>query len=121
MPADGRAPGLLPGTLDLLILKTLSRGPDHGYGIARRIRQVSEKVLEVEEGSLYPALHRLEKRGLLVSRWCRSESNRRAKLYRLTRRGRAQLAREEASWCTVAEAVGRVLSAPRARAAGGAT
>ena len=81
--ARNKPPELLPGTLDLMILKTLAVGPNHGYGIARRIKQTSGDVLHVEEGSLYPALHRLAKRGCLDSEWRSSESNRRAKYYRL--------------------------------------
>ena len=102
---------LLPGTLEMMILKTLSLDPNHGYGIARRIRQVSDDVLRVEEGSLYPALHRLERRGVITSEWRRSESNRRAKYYRLTAGGRKALARETESWTRLAEAVGKVMNA----------
>ncbi len=104
-----KQPDLLPGTLDMMILKTLATGPNHGYGIARRIRQTSEEVLRVEEGSLYPALHRLEKRGCLVSEWRRSESNRRAKYYRLTPAGRARLKTETTAWIELSTAIGRVM------------
>jgi len=106
-------PALLPGTLDLLILKTLSVGSNHGYGIARRIHEASEEVLTVEEGSLYPALHRLEKRGLIRAEWRRSDANRRAKYYSLTADGRRDLRRETASWRELSAAIGRVLAAPR--------
>jgi transcriptional regulator len=102
---------LLPGTLDMLILKTLANGPNHGYGIARRIRAVSQEVLSVEEGSLYPALHRLEKAGAIEAEWRASESNRRAKYYKLTARGRALLRREVDLWERVSGAIGKVLSA----------
>jgi PadR family transcriptional regulator PadR len=100
---------ILPGTLDMLILKTVSRGPMHGYGIAEFIEQVSDDVLKVEEGALYPALHRLEVRGLLSSQWGASDNNRRAKFYRLTARGRRELQQEAASWDRVAAAVTRVM------------
>jgi PadR family transcriptional regulator PadR len=104
-----QTPELLQGTLDMMILKTLSVGPNHGYGIVRRIRQVSDDVLSVEEGSLYPALHRLEKRGCLAATWKPSESNRRAKYYRLTAKGRRQLGADEARWSTLSRAIGKVL------------
>jgi transcriptional regulator len=110
-------PELLQGTLDMMILKTLSFAPNHGYGVARRIRQASGDVLEIEEGSLYPALHRLERRGFLTAEWQRSESNRRAKFYRLTPRGRAQLEADTSRWKQMAAAVGKVMgAAPRATA-----
>ncbi len=111
--ATDQSPELLQGTLDMLVLKTLSLGPNHGYGVARRIKQISDEVLEVEEGSLYPALHRLAKRRYLASQWRRSESNRRAKYYQLTQRGRAQLANEIANWKQVSTAIGKVLGARR--------
>lgn len=101
---------LLQGTLDLLILKTLSWGSTHGYGIARWIQQVTDDVLRVEEGSLYPALHRLEKRGLIASEWGLSENNRRAKYYALTARGRQQLRAETSTWSTFSDAVSKVLT-----------
>ena len=107
-------PELLQGTLDMLVMQTLANGANHGYGIARRIRQVSDEVLNVEEGSLYPALHRLEKRGYLKADWRRSENNRRAKFYALTRRGRAQRKREAAAWEVMAAAIGKVMSASSA-------
>lgn len=99
----------LQGALDLLILKTLQRQPMHGYGIAQRIQQVSEDSLRVEEGSLYPALHRIEQQGLISAEWRSTESHRRAKYYRLTAAGRLQLAREEANWGRVSSAVAKVL------------
>jgi PadR family transcriptional regulator, regulatory protein PadR len=102
---------LLQGTLDLLILKTLSWGPSHGYAIVRRIQQISGDELAVSEGSLYPALHRLDERGWVESEWRISEHNRRAKFYRLTARGRAQLRAEAATWERFVVAVGRVLRA----------
>ena len=101
---------LLQGTLDLLILKTLSWGSTHGYGIARWIQQVTGDVLRVEEGSLYPALHRLEKRGWIRSDWGLSENNRRAKYYELTARGQQQLRAEASSWSVFTDAVGKVLT-----------
>jgi PadR family transcriptional regulator len=100
---------LVQGTLDMLILKTLSRGALHGWGIAQHIRQVSDEVLRVEEGSLYPALHRLELDDFIDSEWGLSENNRRAKYYRLTARGRKQLAREHNSWSRLAAAIARVM------------
>jgi PadR family transcriptional regulator, regulatory protein PadR len=101
---------LLPGTLDMLVLKTLSSGGVlHGYGIAEHIRTVSEEVLRVEEGSLYPALQRLEMQGLVDSEWGQSANNRRARFYRLTREGRKALGDAEASFDRVIEAIGRVM------------
>src|SRR5438876_8591704 len=100
---------LLPGTLDMLILKSLSRGDLHGYAIVQFIQHSSRDVLRVEEGALYPALHRLEVRGLLSSEWGTSENNRRAKFYRLTALGRHQLDDEAAHWRRVASAVTRVM------------
>src|SRR6478672_7403766 len=100
---------LLQGTLDLLILKTLADHPMHGWGISQRIQAVSQEVLQVNQGSLYPALHRLEKQGLIASEWGNSENNRQAKFYELTKRGRKQLAEETANWERLAQAVGRVL------------
>jgi PadR family transcriptional regulator PadR len=101
---------LVPGTLDMLILKTVSRGESmHGYAIATSIRHTSADVLRVDEGALYPALHRLELRGLLRSNWGVSENNRRAKYYRLTAPGRRELDREAASWHRVAAAIARVM------------
>lgn len=109
-PADD----LLPGTLDLLILQSLAAGQRHGYSIAKRIQQTSEGVLEVEEGSLYPALHRLERRGWVASEWGLSDSNRRAKYYKLTAAGRRSLGTERETWERVSGAIGRVLRAPAA-------
>jgi PadR family transcriptional regulator, regulatory protein PadR len=100
---------LLPGTLDMLILKALGRGRAHGYGVAQFIQQASREVLRVEEGALYPALHRLEVRGLLKAEWGTSENNRRAKYYRLTAEGRRALDEETAYWTRVAAAVTRVM------------
>jgi PadR family transcriptional regulator PadR len=99
----------LPGTLDMLILKTLSRGEMHGYAIAQFIQSASDEVLKVEEGALYPALHRLEVRGLLRSEWGASDNNRRAKFYRLTAIGRRALENEAELWERVATAVTRVM------------
>jgi transcriptional regulator len=101
--------GLMQGTLDMLILKTLTRGLMHGYSIAEFIQQTSDDVLRVEEGALYPALHRLELRGLLASEWGVSENNRRAKYYRITAAGRKQLAGEAASWDRLSGAVARIM------------
>jgi PadR family transcriptional regulator len=99
----------LQGTLDLLILKALIRAPMHGYGIALKIQQTSEDALRVEEGSLYPALHRIEQMGWIRAEWKSSENKRLAKYYRLTPAGRKQLAREEEKWSRVSEAVAKVL------------
>jgi PadR family transcriptional regulator, regulatory protein PadR len=100
---------LLQGTLDLLILKVVALGPVHGYGIAQRIRQISRDVLQVQQGSLYPALHRLEKRGWLQADWGESDNGRQAKFYRLSAKGRRQLAAEEQTWIRLAKAVGLIL------------
>jgi PadR family transcriptional regulator len=100
---------LVQGTLPLLILRTLATGPNHGFAIARRIQQVSNEVLKVEEGSLYPALHRLEVQGWIDSEWRATENNRNAKYYRLTRSGRKQLEREAARWNAIADAIATVL------------
>ena len=99
----------LPGTLDMLILKALNRGAQHGYGIAEFIQTASDDVLKVEEGALYPALHRLEVRGWLKSEWGVSDNNRRAKFYKLSALGRRELAKETAYWDRVAAAVTRVM------------
>lgn len=107
----GRTPdGLLPGTLDLLILRVLAGGPLHGYGIAQRLRLVSEDVLDVGESSLYPALQRLLLNDDVDAEWAPSENNRRARFYRLTRAGRKRLAAERASYERMTTAIGRVLS-----------
>src|SRR5436309_13402836 len=98
------------GTLDLLILKVIALGPVHGYAIAQRLEQVSRGVVKVPEGSLYPALHRLENRGLLAADWKKTETGREAKFYRLTRKGRKQLEVEAASWQRLIEAVGLILA-----------
>jgi PadR family transcriptional regulator PadR len=100
---------LLHGTLDLLVLRTLSGGPMHGYTVARRIRDRSREVLLVEEGALYPALHRLERKGWIESEWGLSENNRRAKFYQLTARGRKQMREELAGWERYVAAVTRVI------------
>ena len=100
---------LLPGTLDMLILKTLSRQVMHGYGIAEHIRQVSAEVLKVEEGSLYPALQRLQLQGLITSEWGHSVNNRRARYYRLTTAGRRQLGETETSFGRLIDAITRVM------------
>jgi len=103
---------LMQGTLELLILKTLSRGSMHGYGIAQRIHEAVDEVLRIEDGSLYPALYRMEERGWVSSEWGVSENNRRAKFYTLTVKGRAQLRIEAATWARFAEAVFAALEAP---------
>ena len=100
---------LLQGTLDLLILRTLAFGPAHGHSVARSIRASSGEVLQVEAGSLYPALHRLEKRGLIASRWDHSELGKRARFYRLTAAGRRQLSAEQSVWDQLSAAIARVL------------
>ena len=102
---------LLQGTLDVLVLKTLSWGPRHGYAVARWIERVTDDVLRVEEGSLYPALHRLERRGWVSSAWGLSESGRRVKLYELTAQGRRQLHDELSTWERFADAMGKALRA----------
>jgi transcriptional regulator len=100
---------LVQGTLGMLILKTLLRGPMHGYGIAQSIQQVSDEVLRVEEGSLYPALHRLELDGMVDSEWGQSANNRRAKYYRLSAPGRKQLQLETSNWKRLSEAIARIM------------
>ena len=100
---------LLQGTLDLLILKVVALGPVHGYGISQRIRQISDSVLQVQQGSLYPALQRLEKRGWLAGDWGESENGRQAKFYRLSAKGRKQLAAEEKTWKRLSNAVALIL------------
>jgi PadR family transcriptional regulator len=102
---------LLQGTLDVLILKTLRAGSMHGWGISQRIQQLSEDVLQVNQGSLYPALYRLEGKGWIRSSWGASENNRRARFYELTKKGQRQLAEEEEGWERFAAAVARVLAA----------
>ena len=105
---------LLQGTLDLLILRTLSLGPLHGYGISQRLEQLTRGVFHVIAGTFFPALYRLEEQGLLAARWGRSENNRRARFYSLTRAGEKRLADETRNWETVATAIGRVLRATEA-------
>jgi len=100
---------LLQGTLDMLILKTLALEPMHGYGIAVRIQQISKDVLRVNQGSLYPALRRLERRGWIEAEWGESENNRRARFYHLTKAGRKQLKEETQEWERLAQAVARIL------------
>jgi len=99
------------GTLDLLILKVVALGPLHGYAIAQRMQSMSRNVVQVQQGSLYPALHRLENRGLLAAEWKLTETGREAKFYRLTARGRSQLGAEEASWRRLTQAIGAILAA----------
>ena len=106
----GNKSDLLQGTLDLLILKTLDADAMHGWGISLRIQEVSGDVLQVNQGSLYPALHRLEQQGLISAEWGNSENNRQAKFYALTRAGRKQLEQETRNWERLAGAVARVLS-----------
>ena len=101
---------LLQGTLDLLILKTLALGAQHGWGISQRIQQISENVLRVNQGSLYPALQRLDTAGWIESEWGASENNRQAKYYRLTKTGQRQLKEETVQWQRMAEAVARILA-----------
>jgi PadR family transcriptional regulator PadR len=100
---------VLQGTLALLVLKTLTRGPMHGYGITLHIQQVSQEFLRVEEGSLYPALHRMEQDGWIAAEWGTSENNRRARFYNLTAKGRKKLAEEEKNWARLTQAVASVL------------
>jgi len=107
-PEDQRLE-LLQGTLDMLILRTLQWGPEHGHGIGLAIRQQSEELLKVETGSLYPALHRLVKRGWLKAEWGISDGNQRAKFYRLTPAGRAQLSREQQRWSQLVHAIGLIM------------
>jgi PadR family transcriptional regulator len=108
--SDGERLELLQGTLDMLILRTLQWGPRHGHGIGQTIRTQSDGLLKVETGSLYPALHRLEKRGWLKSEWDVSEANQRAKFYTLTAKGKAQLSREQDRWSQLVHAIGRIMN-----------
>lgn len=110
MAAEQSKATLLVGSLDMLILQTLLTGPRHGYAIAKHLRQASDEFLRVEEGSLYPALHRLERRGWVAARWGASEANRRAKYYRLTAAGKKQLQAETAAWIRMSRAIDRVLN-----------
>ena len=105
----GKPTDLVQGTVDLLILKTVALGPAHGWAIAQRIRQVSKNVLQVNQGALYPALHRLEQQGWIRAEWGESENNRRAKFYSLTRAGRKYLQQEEANWERLSAAIRLVL------------
>jgi PadR family transcriptional regulator PadR len=107
---------LLQGTLDVLVLKALTWGPRHGYGVARALQQLTDDVLHIEEGSLYPALHRMERKGWIASEWGVSENNRRAKYYELTTAGRRQLRTETSTWAVFSQAVGKVLTATAAPA-----
>ena len=109
METGRKRASVLQGTLDLLVLSTLSRGPLHGFGIAQRIQQDSDELLRVEEGSLYPALHRLEQSGLLAGEWSETDNGRRARFYSLTARGRRQLALELDSWQRISRGVALVL------------
>lgn len=108
----GKPTDLVQGTLDLLILKTLVLEPRHGWGIAQRIRQVSKEVLQVHQGALYPALHRLEQNGWIKAKWGESENRRRAKFYSVTAEGRKYLEREQANWQRLSAAIGLVLETP---------
>ena len=109
MPKEPTPPELLQGTLDMLILKALQHEPMHGFGISVRIRQMSDEVLQVEQGSLYPALYRLEDKGWIEAEWGTSENNRRARFYELTAKGRKQLEAETANWARVSAAINLVL------------
>ena len=102
---------LLPGTLDLLVLKAVSLGPLHGYGVLLRIQQISQQMLQIEQGSLYPALYRLEHAGLISSEWGISDNNRRAKFYTLTRSGHARMRKATEEWTLLSTAMGHVLKA----------
>jgi len=102
---------LLPGTLDLLILKTVALEPQHGWAISERLHQISSASLHIKQGSLYPALHRLERRGWIKARWGTSDNNRRAKYYELTKKGRARLEAETSAWRRLTAAIGQVLDA----------
>jgi len=104
-----KRPDTLQGTLDLLVLNTLRRGPQHGFGIAAHIQQISDDALRVEEGSLYPALYRMEQAGWIVAEWQTTANNRRARIYRLTRTGHKRLSEEQDKWDRLTQAVGKVL------------
>jgi PadR family transcriptional regulator, regulatory protein PadR len=108
--SDQQRLDLLQGTLDMLILRTLQWGPQHGHGIGQAIERQSDDLLKVETGSLYPALHRLEKRGWLKSEWAISEAHQRAKYYRLTAAGKAELSRERDRWSRMVDAIGRIMN-----------
>jgi PadR family transcriptional regulator PadR len=109
MPPAKKKPDALQGTLDLLVLNTLHLGPQHGFGIAKHIETVSGEALRVEEGSLYPALHRMEQAGWIAAEWQVTENNRRARLYRITRAGQKHLDHARATWDRLSKAVGKVL------------
>jgi len=109
MPRD--AIEILKGTLDMMVLKILEDEPQHGYGITRRLQALTDDTLQVDEGSMYPALYRMQKRGLIEAEWLLTGQNRRAKMYRLTRSGQAHLAKEAVYWHRFSEAVGKVMSA----------
>jgi PadR family transcriptional regulator PadR len=113
-PSDQQRLELLQGTLDMLILRTLQWGSQHGHGIGQAIRARSDELLKVETGSLYPALHRLVKRGWLKSQWGVSEANQRARYYQLTAAGKAQLSREQDRWSQLVHAIGRVMNPEQA-------
>ena len=104
-----RKPDALQGTLDLLVLKTLSRGPEHGYGIAAHVQRASDEILRMEEGSLYPALHRMEQARWITASWQITDNNRRARVYRLTRAGQKRLGDEQARWDRLTDGVARVM------------
>ena len=110
MASDAQKSDLLQGTLDVLILKVVALGPTHGYAIAQRLQQMSRDVLQVQQGSLYPALHRLEKRGWVRAEWAASETGRDARFYTLTREGRRQLEDQRANWVRLSTAVTTVLN-----------
>jgi transcriptional regulator len=114
MPPSTETNSILQGTLDVLILKTLALEPNHGWGVAQRIQQLSEDALQIGQGSLYPALHRLEYKGWIASKWAPSENNRRAKFYSLTAIGREQLETELANWDRMAAAIALVLGQKQA-------
>ena len=115
MAPSAKKPGIIQGTLDLLILRTLVFGPLHGHGIVKHIKSVSDEVLTVEHGSLYPALQRLEKLGCITSGWEVTDAGREMKLYRMTPKGRTQLKAEESKWAQLTEAMTRLLRASQAR------
>jgi transcriptional regulator len=112
MPMSDKRRELPQGTLDLLILKTLSLEPQHGWAISERLQQVSKGVVHVQQGSLYPSLHRLERRGWIKAKWAPSENNRQAKYYELTRAGRKQLEADTTSWRTLSRTIGQILDMP---------
>jgi transcriptional regulator len=106
----GKPSDLVQGTLDLLILKTLLNEPKHGWAIAKRIQQISNEVLQVQQGSLYPALHRLEQQGWIIGNWAESETGRQAKFYSLSEAGRAQLEKETANWNRLSQAINLIVA-----------